>query len=275
MGGGGFIVAYLSDRHEVVTVDFREMAPAKATPTMYLGPDGKPRPRYRAGAWSAGVPGTVRGLGLAHARFGKLPWADLVRPAARLARVGFPISAELARSLNRQFAPRNPEPGQPPRRDDFGRLVDFPESASALGKPDHTPWKAADRLVQRDLALCLDRIAEKGADEFYTGRTAELIARYMIENGGFVTLDDLKSYQAKLRPPVHTTFRGSEVFSIGPPSSGGIVLCQMLNILEPFDLRMRRPRIARGTSPHHRGHAPRLFHPGRQARRPRFHPDPC
>ena len=92
-------------------------------------------------------------------------------------------------------------------------------------------------LIQHDLALCLDRIAERGADEFYTGRTAALIARYMSEKGGFVTLDDLKSYRAKLRPPVHTTFRGSEVYSIGPPSSGGIVLCQMLNILERFDLR--------------------------------------
>ena len=204
---------------------------------MYLGLDGKPRPRYRTGAWSAGVPGTVRGLGLAHAQFGKTPWVELVKPAARLAREGFPISAELARSLNRQLAPRNLEPGRPPARDDFGRLGDFPESIAALGKPDRTPWKPGDRLIQPDLAACLDRIGERGADEFYTGRTAALIARYMNEKEGFVTLDDLKAYEAKLRPPVHTTFRGAEVYSIGPPSSGGIVLCQMLNILERFDLR--------------------------------------
>jgi gamma-glutamyltranspeptidase/glutathione hydrolase len=237
LGGGGFIVAYLSDRREVVTVDFREMAPLASSATMYLGADGKPRPRYRCGAWSAGVPGTVRGLGLAHARFGKTPWAELVRPAAQLAREGFPISAELARSLNRQLAPRNLEPGRPAPRDDFGRLGDFPETVAALGKPDRTPWKPGDRLIQPDLAACLDRIAERGADEFYTGQTAALIARYMNEKKGFVTLDDLKAYQAKLRPPVHTTFRGSEIYSIGPPSSGGIVLCQMLNILERFDLR--------------------------------------
>jgi gamma-glutamyltranspeptidase / glutathione hydrolase len=237
LGGGGFIVAYLSDRREVVTVDFREMAPGTATPSMYLGADRKLRPRYRCGAWSAGVPGTVRGLGLAHARFGKTPWAQLVRPAARLAREGFPISAELARSLNRQLAPRNLEPGQPHARDDFGRLRDFPESIAALGKADRTAWKPADRLIQPDLAACLDRIAERGADEFYTGRTAELISRYMSDKDGLITLDDLKHYQAKLRPPVHTTFRGSEIYSIGPPSSGGIVLCQMLNILERFDLR--------------------------------------
>ena len=237
LGGGGFIVAYLKDRREVVTVDFREMAPRSATATMYLGADGKTRPRYRTGAWSAGVPGTVRGLGLAHERFGRRPWAELVRPAVGLAREGFAISAELARSLNRQLAARNQEPGRPAPRDDFGRLGDFPESLAALGKPDHTAWKAGDMLVQRDLAACLERIADRGDDEFYTGRTADLIARYMSEKGGFVGLDDLRSYEAKLRPPVHTTFRGSEVYSIGPPSSGGIVLCQALNILERFDLR--------------------------------------
>jgi gamma-glutamyltranspeptidase / glutathione hydrolase len=237
LGGGGFIVAYLSDRREVVTVDFREMAPHTSTATMYLDADGKPRPRYRAGAWAAGVPGTVRGLGLAHKQFGKTAWAELVRPAARLAREGFPISPELARSLNRQLAPRNQDAGKQATRDDFGRLADFLESVAAFGKPDRTPWKPGDLLVQRDLAACLDRIAEQGADEFYTGRTAELIARYMSDQGGFVSLDDLKAYQAKQRPPVHTSFRGSEIYSIGPPSSGGIVLCQILNILERFDLR--------------------------------------
>ena len=138
LGGGGFIVAYLADRHEVVTVDFREMAPRSAGPRMYLDAEGKLRPRYRAGAWAAGVPGTVRGLGLAHARFGKTPWAELVRPAARLAREGFPISADLAGSLNRQLAAADPERRTNRRRDDFGRLADFPESVAAFGKPDRT-----------------------------------------------------------------------------------------------------------------------------------------
>jgi gamma-glutamyltranspeptidase/glutathione hydrolase len=183
------------------------------------------------------VPGTVRGLGLAHSRFGKTAWAELVRPAARLAREGFPISAALARSLNRQLTPPAREPGRPPARDDFGRLGDFPESTAAFGKKDQTPWKPGERLIQNDLAYCLDRIATEGADEFYTGRTAKLIARYIADKGGFVSLEDLGSYQAKLRPSVHTTFRGSEIHSIGPPSSGGIVLCQMLNILERYDLR--------------------------------------
>ena len=235
LGGGGFIVAYLADRREVVTVDFREIAPRSASPRMYLDSDGKPRPRHRAGAWAAGVPGTVRGLGLAHARWGKRAWADLVRPAARLAREGFPISADLAGSLNSQLGEqKNTKTG---RRDDRARLADFPESVAAFARPDGAAWKAGDRLIQSDLAATLERIAAAGPDEFYTGRTAQLIARYMEEKDGRITADDLAAYQAKLRPPVHTTFRGFDVWSMGPPSSGGVVLCQMLNILERFDLK--------------------------------------
>jgi gamma-glutamyltranspeptidase/glutathione hydrolase len=239
LGGGGFIVAYLSDRKEVVTVDFREMAPRESSPRMYLTADRKLQPGYRRGARAAGVPGTVRGLALAHARWGKRPWSELVRPAARLAREGFIISDDLAGSLNRQLTPsgagRDPRP--PTARNDFGRLGDYPESIAAFGKPGGTRWRGGDRLVQADLAATLERIASKGADEFYTGQTARLVARYMTEHGGLITLDDLKSYEAKLRPPVHITFRGFDVYSVGPPSSGGIVLCQMLNILERYDLK--------------------------------------
>jgi len=245
LGGGGFLVAYLADRREVVTVDFREMAPLAAEPRMYLGADGKPQPRYRTGAWAAGVPGTVRGLGLAHARFGKLPWAELVRPVARLAREGFAVSEGLAGSLNRQLAPdARARPGRSSRID-FGRLSDFPESVAAFGKPDRSSWRTGDRLVQRDLADTLDRIGVEGADEFYTGRTAELIARYVAEHQGVITRGDLRAYQAKTRPPVQTTFRGFEVYGVGPPSSGGIVLCQMLNMLERFDLKTDGPTSPR------------------------------
>lgn len=235
LGGGGFLVAYLADRREVVTVDFRETAPRSASPRMYLDSDGKPRPRHRAGAWAAGVPGTVRGLGLAHARWGKLAWADLVQPAARLAREGFPISADLAGSLNSQLCEQKDTKTGP--RDDRARLADFTESVTAFARPDRAAWKAGDRLIQSDLAATLERIAAAGADEFYTGRTAQLIARYMEEKDGRITADDLAAYQARLRPPVQTTFRGCDVWSMGPPSSGGVVLCQMLNILERFDLK--------------------------------------
>jgi gamma-glutamyltranspeptidase/glutathione hydrolase len=242
LGGGGFLVAYLPERREVVAVDFRELAPRSATPTMYLGPDGKPRSRYRTGAWAAGVPGTARGLGLAHSRWGKRPWAALLRPAIRLAREGFPISEDLAASVNSQLGRGGRDPEWVPTRraagrSDFGRLGDYPETVAALGKPDGTPWHGGDRLVQPDLAAILERIAVGGADEFYNGRTAELIARYMQQHGGFITRDDLTSYEAKVRPPVRTTFRGHDVYGAGPASSGGVTLCLMLNILERFDLK--------------------------------------
>lgn len=247
IGGGGFLVAYEAGRREVITFDFRERAPRKADPRMYLGPDSRPVPHHRAGARAAGVPGTVRGLGLIHSRLGRTPWADLVRPAARLAREGFPVSPTLAQSLNQQLHDRGRL--QPGGKDDLGagpdRLADFPESVEALGKPDHTPWQAGDRLVQRDLAATLERIAEGGPDEFYRGRTAQILARYMAEHGGLVGLDDLEAYQAKVRPAVHTQFRGFEVYGMGPPSSGGIVLAQMLNILESYDLKTDGPRAPR------------------------------
>jgi gamma-glutamyltranspeptidase/glutathione hydrolase len=248
LGGGGFLVAFQADRGTVLTFDFRETAPKRSDPRMYLGRDGKPTPHHRAGARAAGVPGTVRGLALAHARLGRAPWSDLVRPAARLAREGFPVSATLARSLNSQLFDRRLMPLDA-ARDDLGphadRLADFPESVAAFRKADGSPWRAGDRLVQRDLAQTLDRIAEEGADEFYRGRTAELIAHYMDRHGGLISRDDLASYEAKERPPVYTTFRGFEVYGMGPSASGGIVLAQMLNILERYDLKADGPRSPR------------------------------
>lgn len=247
IGGGGFIVAFLPKSKEIVTLDFRETAPASGKPRMYLDAEGKLLPRHRAGAWSGGVPGTVRGLGAAHAKWGRLPWRDLIAPAVKLAREGFPISDELARALNGQLRPRNPEaPATEPGRPAFqNRMVDFPESIAAFGKPDGQPWHAGDRLVQGDLAATLERIALEGADEFYTGRTADLIAAYMTENGGAISKKDLADYRAKERPPVHTTFRGYDVYGMGPSASGGIVLSQMLNILERYDLRADGPRSPR------------------------------
>ncbi len=249
LGGGGFIVAYLAGRREVITIDFREAAPRRADVRMYLGPDGTLLPHHRAGARAAGVPGTVRGLGLAHERHGKAAWADLVRPASRLARGGFRVSEELAASLNAQLQPHRRPRDEIARRDDLGsgtdRLADFPESVAALGKPDASPWHAGDLLVQRDLADTLDRLAEHGPDEFYAGETARIVARYMAERGGLITLDDLAAYRPKERPPVHTSYRGFEVYGMGPPSSGGIVVCQMLNILERYNLKADGPRAPR------------------------------
>jgi gamma-glutamyltranspeptidase/glutathione hydrolase len=246
LGGGGFLVTYLADSGRVVTIDFRETAPKAATETMYLGPDGRLLPHHRAGPRAAGVPGTVRGLGLAHARFGKLLWADLVRPAARLAREGFPVSKTLARSLNAQLFAGAEQAGVP---EDLGpqadRLADFPESIAAYRKPDGSRWREGDRLVQPDLAATLDRIAEQGPGEFYNGRTSELIVAHMGRGGGLITRDDLAAYEAKARPPVHTTFRGHHVYGMGPSASGGIAVAEMLNILERYDLKADGPRAPR------------------------------
>ena len=248
IGGGGFIVAYLAGPKRVVTVDFREMAPKAATERMYLGEDGKPKHGHRAGALAAGVPGTVRGLGLAHAEWGHLPWADLVRPAEKLAREGFPITATLARSLNAQIFPRDPADG-PGVNEDLGdrpeRLGDFPASVAAFRRPDGKPWAEGDRLIQADLADTLGRIAASGPDEFYKGQTAAKIADFMASNGGLVTRDDLAAYKAAVRPAVHGTFRGHDVFGMGPPGSGGIVILEALNILERYDLKADGPRSPR------------------------------
>lgn len=150
---------------------------------------------------AGGVPGTVRGLGLAHERWGKAPWGDLVRPAAKLAREGFPASEALASSLNAQLfdeARSNlPEDLGP----DAGRLADYPASVSAFRKADGTPWKPGDLLIQRDLADTLDRIAAEGPDEFYRGRTSRLILDAMKADNGLISADDLDQYRAIVRPP--------------------------------------------------------------------------
>ncbi|MFO0954066.1 MAG: gamma-glutamyltransferase family protein [Isosphaeraceae bacterium] len=260
IGGGGFIVAYDASARRIRTFDFRETAPSAGGPDMYLDRDGAPRRGHRAGARAAGVPGTVRGLGLAHASLGKTPWADLVRPAARLAREGFIVSGTLAESLNAQLRPRRlaaetPQPGGRAadrlrqRRDDLASdlhwLSEFPESVAAYGKPDGSRWRAGDRMTLPDLAETLERIAASGPDEFYTGKTADLIVSYMSTHGGLVTKADLAAYQAKEREPVHTTFRGFDVYGMGPAASGGVVLAEMLNILEGFDLKADGPTSAR------------------------------
>lgn len=237
LGGGGFLVAYVADPGQVVTFDFRETAPASASERMYLGTDGQLVARHRAGLRAGGVPGTVHGLGLAHARFGRRPWDTLVRPAAKLAREGFTLSATLARALNAQLFRDVPTAGVP---EDLGptaaRLADFPASVAAYRRPDGLPWKEGDRLVQSDLADTLDRIADGGPGEFYRGETARRIVAAMEAGGGLISAADLASYRARERVPTHVRFRGFDVYGMAPPSSGGVVLGIMLQILERYDL---------------------------------------
>jgi gamma-glutamyltranspeptidase/glutathione hydrolase len=169
-----------------------------------------------------GTPGTVRGLALAHQRFGKLAWKELLAPAVRLADEGFVMDAALASSLNRVVA----------------RSPDFAELCRVYGKDGgDARWQAGDRLMQKELAKTLRRIAEQGPDGFYKGPVAKLIADEMKRDGGLITTADLAAYEAKVRKPIHGTYRGYDVYGPPPPSSGGTCLIEMLNILENFELR--------------------------------------
>jgi gamma-glutamyltranspeptidase/glutathione hydrolase len=215
IGGGGFMLIYPAGKSEPIVIDYREKAPAAAHKTMFTKKDSW----YSAKA--VGVPGTVRGLALAHAKLGKLPWKDLVMPAVKLAEEGFLVDEPLAGSLNWIV----------------GSSAEFPELQRVLGKEDGSSWRAGDRLIQKDLAKTLRLIAEQGPDGFYKGRVAELLAAEMKRDGGLITTADLAAYQAKARKPIHGTYRGYDVYGPPPPSSGGTCLVEMLNILENFDLR--------------------------------------
>jgi gamma-glutamyltranspeptidase/glutathione hydrolase len=217
IGGGGYMMIVPAGKAAPVAVDFREMAPAAATKDMFAKPEGR-SPRRRVG-----VPGTVRGLALAHRQFGHLSWRELVLPAVRLAREGFELDAATADSLNEILKKSDKK--------------QFAELHRVFGKPGGTDWQRGDRLVQPELAATLQEIAERGADAFYTGTTADKIAAEMQRGGGLITREDLAHYQPVLRQPVRGTYRGFEIVSVPPSSSGGTTLIEELNILENFDLR--------------------------------------
>jgi gamma-glutamyltranspeptidase/glutathione hydrolase len=218
IGGGGYLVFHPGGTGgEPVVFDFRETAPAAATRDMFVKREGRTAHRR------VGVPGTVRGLALAHERFGKRPWKELVSPAVKLAHDGFALDGGAARSLNRVLR--------------ASRKEDYPELHRVYGKPGGGSWQAGDILVQPDLARTLQRIADEGADGFYTGTTAELLVAEMKRGGGLIREQDLAQYRARERTPVHGTYRGYDVFSVPPSSSGGTCLIEMLNILENYNLR--------------------------------------
>ena len=218
IGGGGFIV-YRPASGDPVAYDFREMAPAAATPTMFLT-DGKyDEARHHDSHLSVGVPGTVAGLHLAWKECGKLPWERLVEPAVALARDGFPLSESLAASLAKALP----------------SMKKYPASLAQFSK-NGEPYGAGERFTQPDLARTLARIAAQGPAGFYGGETALLIEREMQTHGGLITQADLKAYRPARRAPLRGTYRGHEVLSMPPPSSGGTALIQMLNILEGYGL---------------------------------------
>ena len=220
IGGGGFLVYHGADG-EATTFDFREKAPLTATEDMYLGEDGRVRDNLNhEGILAVGVPGTVAGLALAHREYGELEWAELVAPAVRLARDGIPITWKL--------------------HDDFKGRKDrwerYPSSAKVFLKKDGGFFEPGETWRQPDLANTLERIQREGRSGFYRGVTAALIADFMSENGGLITRQDLEQYEAVEREPIRGSYRGYEIVSMAPPSSGGVALVEMLNILEGFDL---------------------------------------
>jgi gamma-glutamyltranspeptidase/glutathione hydrolase len=223
IGGGGFMLYVPVGGSPPAFVNFREVAPGAATRDMFVDPAQRTPHRH------VGVPGTVRGLALAHEKFGSLPWERLVAPAVRLAREGFQLDAYNARTINALLQDSD--------------LQRFAELHRVFGRPDGKPWQVGDRLVQPDLAASLERIASQGADGFYLGPTAELLVNEMRLGGGLISADDLKNYQAELRTPIQGKYRGYTIVSSPPPSSGGTILIEMLNILENFDLASR-PRYS-------------------------------
>ena len=219
IGGGGFLV-YRPAAGEAVTYDFREKAPAKSSPTMWMPGGQYSSEVHHNSHLSVGVPGTVAGLHLAWKEQGKLPWKRLVEPAVALARDGFTVTENLARSL--KSVQRS--------------MQTYPASVAAFTK-NGVPYEAGETLKQPDLARTLQRIADQGPAGFYEGETAALVEKEMMANGGIITRQDLKNYAAVRRAPLKGMYRGYEVISMAPPSSGGVGLIEMLNILEGYDLK--------------------------------------
>lgn len=219
IGGGGFIV-FRPATGEPMSYDFREVGPSRSSPEMWLKNGKYDFDTHHNSHLSVGVPGTVAGLHLAWKEQGSKPWKELVQPAIALARDGFEVTHGLARSLAGQL-------------DDFKK---YPASLAQFSK-NGKPYEAGDILKQPDLAKTLTRIADQGPAGFYEGETAALIEKEMKANGGLITMADLKAYQAKKRGVVKGTYRGYDIIGMPPPSSGGMAVVQMLNVLEGFDLK--------------------------------------
>ena len=221
IGGGGFLL-HRPAKGDPVAYDFRETAPAAASPTMFLK-DGKyDADLHHNHHLSVGVPGTVAGLHLAWKQAGRLPWKRLVQPAVELAKEGIPVTHGLARSLEAVLP----------------QLKRHPASLAQFTR-EGVPYEMGDLLQQPDLARTLQRIADKGPDGFYQGETAELIEKEMKRGGGLITRQDLAAYRPRQRVPLKGSYRGYEVLTMPPISSGGTALLEMLNVLEGYDLKQR------------------------------------
>jgi len=220
IGGGGFMVIRMANG-ETVTIDFREKAPMKASENMFLDENGNFVPeKSQVGHLSVGVPGSVAGLLLALEKYGTMSRREVLEPAIELAEKGFIVNEGLANAFKNAFE----------------HFKKFPSTMRYFSK-NGQPYSAGDRLIQKDLAKVLKLIRDKGRDGFYKGKVADLIVEEMKRGGGLITYEDLENYQPVLRKPVVGNYRGYEIISMGPPSSGGVCLIELLNILENFDLK--------------------------------------
>ncbi|UIA85776.1 gamma-glutamyltransferase [Erwinia tracheiphila] len=221
LGGGGFMMIRTASGH-TTSIDFREMAPTRASRDMFLDAQGNADSKKSLTSHLAsGVPGTVAGFALANKEYGTLPLSSLIAPAIRLADKGIVVNEALADDLNV-----------------YGKEVLFnhANSKAIFFKPDGTPYARGEKLVQHNLARSLELIAKQGPDAFYKGAIADQIAKEMAANGGLIDKADMANYRAVEREPVSGSYRGYEVYSMPPPSSGGIHIVQILNIVENFDL---------------------------------------
>ena len=220
IGGGGFLVLHNAEKNKNYALDYREMAPAAAYRDMYLNEDGSVnKSTSRLGYLAGGIPGTVAGMWEAHQKFGSMPWEDLLKPAIKLAQAGFKVSPFMADSINRAHS----------------SMKDYPSTVKIFF-PEF-PLKPNHNLVQKDLAATLKRIAHNGKDGFYKGKTAKMFVAAMKKNNGLITEDDLKNYKAVWRDPLVGNYKNFKIVTMPPPSSGGVHLIQMLNVLSNFDLK--------------------------------------
>ncbi len=221
LGGGGFMLVHQASSGKTFAIDYRETAPEAATENLYLDADGRVnKKRKRFSHQSVGVPGTVAGLVLAAEKFGNLPLAELITPAIQLARNGIKVTPDLAGSIKARRK----------------RLRRHPSTAAVFLHPDGSPYRSGELLRQMDLASSLALIAKRGASAFYRGSIARHITTEMVAHNGLITARDLRTYRAKLRKPVVGSYRGYQIVSMPPPSSGGVHLIEMLNILESYPI---------------------------------------
>ncbi len=216
IGGGGFMLARKANG-ELIGIDYREAAPSKASRDMYLDDKGNPITKKSLdGASASGIPGSVAGMISTHA-YAKLPLAVLIEPAIEYAEFGYVITEREAAGLN-------------------GQRANFLKNSSAPSAFTKKEWKAGDTLYQPELAATLKRIQQKGLAGFYEGETADYIVKEMEHSAGIITKEDLKNYHPKFRKPIEFEYRGNHVISFAPPSSGGIIIAQMLQMIAPFNV---------------------------------------